>query len=70
MLNPYLMLVLFEKERYGNNKMPEMSHKSIFQHWFEAIQDTTMLILCGAAVVSIGTPLLPPRIFYYLLLLY
>lgn len=34
--------------------MPEMAHKTIFQHWFEAIQDTTLLILCAAAVVSIG----------------
>lgn len=38
---------------YGTNKMPEMAHKTIFQHWFEAIQDTTLLILCAAAVVSI-----------------
>jgi len=39
--------------QYGTNKMPEMSHKTIFQHWFEAVQDTTLLILCAAAVVSI-----------------
>jgi len=39
--------------QYGTNRMPEMSHKSLFQHWFEAIQDTTILILCGAAVISI-----------------
>lgn len=39
--------------QFGTNKMPEMQHKSLFQHWFEAIQDTTILILCGAAVVSI-----------------
>ena len=31
-----------------------MSHKTIFQLWFEAIQDTTIIILCVAAVVSIG----------------
>lgn len=47
------MYILMRK-RYGTNKMPEMSHKTIFQHWFEAIQDTTLLILCAAAVVSIG----------------
>lgn len=38
---------------FGTNKMPEMAHKTLFQHWWEAIQDTMLLILMAAAAVSI-----------------
>lgn len=41
------------KREFGTNQLPSMKYKTIFQHWWEAIQDTTLLILCGAAVVSI-----------------
>lgn len=38
---------------YGDNTYPEAPTKSWFELWWEAAQDTTIIILCIAAVVSL-----------------
>jgi Ca2+ transporting ATPase len=46
---------LTERRRvFGRNVIPAPASKSFFQLVFEAVQDTTLLILLGCAVVSLG----------------
>lgn len=42
------------REKFGRNAFPESPMNSFFQLFFEALQDTTLLILIGAAVVSLA----------------
>lgn len=42
------------KSAYGTNVIPPKPPKSFFRLAFEAVQDTTLIILIVAAVVSLG----------------
>eukprot|EP00008_Paramoeba_atlantica_P013334 CAMPEP_0201482814 /NCGR_PEP_ID=MMETSP0151_2-20130828/7063_1 /ASSEMBLY_ACC=CAM_ASM_000257 /TAXON_ID=200890 /ORGANISM="Paramoeba atlantica, Strain 621/1 / CCAP 1560/9" /LENGTH=967 /DNA_ID=CAMNT_0047865677 /DNA_START=47 /DNA_END=2950 /DNA_ORIENTATION=- len=53
----------FETRRihYGDNTYPEKPRKSWFALWWEAMQDTTLIILCIAAAVSLVIGIIVPE---------
>lgn len=48
------------KRWFGENKIPEKPARSLWQFWFNALQDRTLIILMVAAVVSIVLGLIMP----------
>nr|CDS30090.2 plasma membrane calcium transporting ATPase [Hymenolepis microstoma] len=49
--------VLKQRELYGPNVIPQKPPKSIFRLIWEALQDKTLLVLIGAAIISLGLSL-------------
>jgi magnesium-transporting ATPase (P-type) len=49
-----LIAVQRMRELYGRNAFPESPMNGFFQLFFEALQDSTLLILIGASVVSLA----------------
>jgi P-type Ca2+ transporter type 2C len=48
------------KKWFGENRLPEKPPRSLWQFWFDALQDRTLIILMTAAVVSIILGLIMP----------
>lgn len=46
------------RQTHGDNRLPEPPPRSIFSIFFEALSDRTLLILIGAAMLSLGVELL------------
>lgn len=53
-----------EKSRaeHGENRLPEVPPKSVFSMFVESLADKTLLILIGAAILSLGVELLQGRL--------
>ncbi|VDN97833.1 unnamed protein product [Rodentolepis nana] len=49
--------VVKQREIYGPNIIPQKPPKSIFRLIWEALQDKTLLVLIGAAIISLGLSL-------------
>ncbi|KAM3171621.1 hypothetical protein ACTXT7_016258 [Hymenolepis weldensis] len=49
--------ILKHREIYGPNVIPQKPPKSIFRLIWEALQDITLLVLIGAAIISLGLSL-------------
>lgn len=48
------------RAQYGDNVYPEKPRKSWFELWWDAMQDTTIIILCLAAFISLVLSLIVP----------
>ncbi len=40
--------------RFGTNELPERKYQTLFELFIEALKDTTLIILCVAAAISLA----------------